>query len=339
MGGNDLYDVYVMDSIGTGDEALGFASPELFLQDNPNTPEEEQYASTSYIAIDNDFADVEFYENQDEISVMRATAFHEFHHAIQFGFDGAESHHWFAEASSTWIETVAAGKDQDATGYVETAFGYPELCLGTTAEDNSIMYGEWTFMQFLTDEFGKEVVHDLWRELADYEGFDALESLFDRHSTTIPHEVAYYRIKNLARDYKLAPFFNATVWLENTVTETGEWTYGDSGSGVQELGANYFEFGAPPGIYDVELRGDDRTLELWAIGLREDGLDAIELGRGGGFDSGGYEKMYLMVFNPNYDNDVEDCSYTDYQIEVSAGKGTINPVDSVWNRTYFEELS
>jgi hypothetical protein len=338
MGGNALYDVYVMDSIGTGEEALGFASPELFLQDNPNTLEAEEYAATSYIAIDNDFNDLEFSENQDEISVMRATAFHEFHHAIQFGFDGAESHHWLAEATSVWIETVAAGKDQDATGYIATTFDYPELCLGTTAEDSSIMYGEWTFMQFLTDELGKDAVHDLWRELVDYEGFDALQQLFDEYGTTISHEAARYRIKNLARDYKLAPLFDATVWLENTITGTGEWTYGESGSGVQELGANYFAFNVPPGVYDVELRGDDRTLELWAIGLQKEGLDAIGLGRGGGFDSSIYQDMYLMVFNPSYDNDVEDCSYTDYQIEVSPGKGTINPVDSVWNRTYFEEL-
>lgn len=338
MGGNGLYDVYIMDSIGTGEEALGFASPELFVQDNPNTPEVEEYAATSYIAIDNDFDDVEFLENQDEITVMRATAFHEFHHAIQFGFDGAEPHHWIAEATSAWMETVAAGTDQDATGYVATAYDYPELCFGTTAEDESIMYGEWTFMQFLTDEFGKEAVHDLWRELADYEGFEALEQLLAGYGTTVPQEVARYRLKNLARDYKLAPLFDATVWLENTITGTGVWTYGDSGSGVQELGANYFEFQSPRGVYDVELRSSNRRLELWAVGLQKTGLDAIALGRGGGIDNSRYEAMYLMVFNSAYDNDVEDCSYADYEIAVTTGKGTTNPVDSVWNRTYFETL-
>ncbi|MFN8451831.1 MAG: MXAN_6640 family putative metalloprotease [Anaerolineae bacterium] len=338
MGGNSLYDVYIMDSIGTGEEALGFTSPELFVGDNPNTPEKEEYASTSYIAIDNDFNDVEFGEDQDAVTVMRATAFHEFHHAIQFGFDGAEPHHWFAEATSTWMETVGAGKDQDATGYVATAFDYPELCLGTTAEDESIMYGEWTFMQFLTDEFGKEAVHDLWREIADYEGFDALDQLLSGYGTTIPHEVARYRIKNLARDYKLAPLFNATVWLENTITGTGIWTYGESGSGVQELGANYFEFSLPRGVYDVELRSADRHLELWAIGVQKSGLDAFALGRGGGINTNGYERVYLMVFNPTYDNNVDECVYTDYQISVTPGKGTTNPVDSTWNRAYFEAL-
>ena len=72
------------------------------------------------------------------------------------------------------------------------------------------------------------------------------------------------------------------------------------------------------------------TLELGDLG---------DLGRGGGIDTTGYERMYLMVFNPLYDNDVDSCSYNDYQIEVLTGKGTTNPVIATLNRTYFEPLS
>jgi hypothetical protein len=338
MGGDDRYDVYVMDVVGSADEALGIASPELFVGDNPSTPAVEEFAATSYISIDNDFDDLEFTGTQDEVTVMRSTAAHEYHHAIQFGFDGAEPHNWMAEATATWIETVVAGVDQDATDYVEVAFEVPEYCLGTTAEDNGVMYGEWTFMQFLTDEFGSDAVHQLWQYIADYEGFDALSKLTEAHDMTVPDLAARYRIKNLARDYKLAPLFNATVWLEDTITGTGMWTHSDLDEGVQELGASYFDFKPEPGIYDVELRGDARKLELWAIGVTSDDLQAIALGRGGGIDTRPYQKMYLMVFNPTYDNDVEECTSTDYRIRVETGKGTINPVDSVWNRTYFAAL-
>ena len=338
MGGDERYDVYIMNSLNPDDDVLGFASPEVFVGDNPNSPETEQYAATSYIAIDNDFDEIEFGENQDALSLMRATAFHEFHHAIQFSFDGAESHSWLSEATATWMETVGAGKDQDATGYVETAFQYPELCFGTTAEDGSIMYGEWTFMDFLTEHYGDDAVFMLWQAIVEYEGFDAVAHLLDGYGTDVPSFVARYRLNNLARDYRLAPLFNATVWLENTITDAGDWTYGSVGSGVQELGANYYEFTAPEGIYDVELNRDDKQLVLWAIGLTEDGLDAIDLGRGGGIDTRGYERIYLMVFNPTYDNDVDDCRYTDYRITVKPGKGTINPVDHTLSRAYFEPL-
>lgn len=338
MGGNDLYDIYVMNSLNPDDDVLGFASPEVFVGDNPNSPEQEQYAATSYIAIDNDFAELELGENQTAHSLMRATAFHEFHHAIQFGFDAAEPHSWMSEATSTWMETVGAGKDQDATGYVETAFQYPELCFGTTAEDGSIMYGEWIFMDFLTAQYGDDAVFKLWQEVIDYDGFDAVGQLLRGYDTDVPAFLARYRLNNLARNYPLAPLFDATVWLENTITSTGDWTYGNVGHGVQELGANYFEFDAPRGVYDIELTRDNKRLLLWAIGLSENGLDAIDLGRGGGIDTRGYERMYLMVFNPQYDNNVDDCSYVDYRITVKEGKGTTNPVDHVLSRTYFEPL-
>lgn len=336
MGGNALYDVYVMDVVGSQDEALGITSPELFVGDNPHTEAVETYASASYIAIDNDFRNVDFVAGQTATTVMRSTAIHEFHHAIQFGFDGAEPHSWMAEATSTWMETMAAGKDQDATEYVSTALQYPELCFGTTAEDSSIMYGEWPFMQMLTDDFGKNAVLELWQQAADYEGFDALGQLLAAHGATVPGEVARYRIKNLARDYKLAPLFHSTVWIENTITGKGTWTHSDTINGVQELGANYFIFAAPAGVYDVELREDNHKLELWAIGVTASEIDAIALGRGGGIDTRQYEDTYLMVFNPTYDNDVEECSATDYSIKVMTGKGTANPVASVWNRTNFE---
>ena len=114
------------------------------------------------------------------------------------------------------------GKDQDATGYVSTAFDYPELCFGTTAEDRSVMYGEWTFMQFITDEFGDNAVRNLWDEIVNYDGFDALQHFFERYQTDIPTELARYRIKNLARDYQLAPLFHATVWLEEHDHRNGQ---------------------------------------------------------------------------------------------------------------------
>ena len=104
------------------------------------------------------------------------------------------------------------------------------------------------------------------------------EHYLETVGTDVPHEVARYRIKNLARDYKLAPLFKATVWLENTISGAGEWSHSGNIDGVQELGANYFAFAVSPGIYDVELRGDRRKLELYAIGVAQDRIDAYRAG-------------------------------------------------------------
>ncbi len=128
MGGNSLYDVYIVDLIGAGEEALGYTQSAAVIGDNPNSPNvTEGYASTSYIAVDNDFHDLEYSAGQDAITLLRATAAHEFHHAIQDGLDALEPDDWLHEATSSWMETVAAGKSQDATGYVALALRVPGI--------------------------------------------------------------------------------------------------------------------------------------------------------------------------------------------------------------------
>ncbi len=213
---------------------------------------------------------------------------------------------------------------------------YPELCLGTTANNGDMMYGEWTFMQFLTDEFGADAVRRFWDQLVVDDGFDGLTHFLAQHDTDVAHEVARYRVKNLARDYQLAPKFDATVWLEGTINRVGGWTPPDSG--VQELGANYVEFTAPPGVYDIALSGDGKRLELWAVGLTDTDLEAISLGRGGLVDTSRYQRLYLMVFNPEIATDLNNCSSVSYGIKVLPSSGTPTPVDSVWDSRYFEAL-
>ncbi|MDZ4763873.1 MAG: DVUA0089 family protein [Chloroflexota bacterium] len=341
MGGNDLYDVYIKDLIGRGEGALGYTSPRMIVGDNPNTPEVETNAAASLIAIDNDFDDT---ETDNRLGLMRATIAHEYHHAIQFGYDTSDAHGWFYEATAAWMETKAAGKEQDATDYIEYAYQYPELCFGTDTDpqQGQLMYGEWTFMQMLEDDFGDSAVRDVWRNLAFQDGFAALGEMLSAHGETVVSTVARYRLKNLARDYELAPLFNATVWRENMITDLGRWSY--TGSGIQELGANYFELQVPPGAYYIGLINDGGALEVWGVGVTlsegEEGakLDAIPLGRGGAFDTTGYDYTYVMVFNPTYDENVSVCDYADYDVDVTPAKSARNLARYSFDARFFAPL-
>jgi hypothetical protein len=131
--------------------------------------------------------------------------------------------------------------------------------------------------------------------------------------------MARYFVQNLVRDYDLADRFGAQVWRENLINGVGIWEF--RGSGIQELGANYFEIQVPPGVYSATLTGrQGDEMSLWAIGIRDNQADAFALGSGGLFTTEGYDFFYLMVFNPVYDEDLDECTfYTDYGIEVEAG--------------------
>lgn len=329
LGGDGRFDIYVKDLLGAGEQAVGYAVPDVVVGDNPNTPEAETASSGSYLIVENDFVDEESDEGTDEaaaFALLRATVAHELNHALQFGYDSADPHNWIYEATATWMETAVAGKDQDATGYVVDAFNYPELCFGTVndPDEGAVQYGEWPFLQLLTDDLGPTAVRQYWEHIAVLDGWASLEQLLAPSGQTIPGIVARYRVKNLARDYALAPLFDATVWLENTINDTGRWTF--TGNGIQELGANYFRFDPPPGIYYAGLVNDDSSLELWAIGVTDSTVSAVPLGRGGVVDTALFDIMYLMVFNPAYDDDMSNCIYLDYEIDVQVSKSPPSPV-------------
>ncbi len=318
LGGDERFDIYVKDLLGAGEEALGYAVPDVVVGDNPNTAFVEGFAAGSYLVVENDFADAG--GDGSPLGLLRTTVIHELNHALQFGFDAADPHNWMYEATATWMETAAAGKDQDATGYVIDAYEYPELCFGTVDDPNegAVQYGEWPFIQMMVDELGPDSIVRYWEHVAAYDGWAALEETLAAVNRSVPEFVAKYRIKNLARDYALAPLFEASVWLEETITGAGRWTY--SGEGIQEMGANYFRVAAAPGSYYAGLVNDDGSLEIWGIGVNAERVEAFPLGRGGSFDTTGYDDFFVMVFNPVYDDDMTDCVYQDYDIDFEQSK-------------------
>jgi hypothetical protein len=339
MGGNGSIDVYITDLLGEEEGgAFGYTSPETVVGDNPNTPERETGATATYLVIDNDY-DPSQADTDDPIALMRTTFTHELHHVVQFGYDGNDSHGWFFEATASWIETVTAGADEEASFYVEYNYTYPEICFGTLTdpEQGSLQYGDWPFMQMMSDQFGIDSVRQYWEFIAQYDGWESLEQFSAARGLTVPDLIEAYRLKNLARDYALAPEFNATVYLENTITDNGLWTF--SGAGIQELGANYFRLDVPAGQYNAALVNAASGLEIWAVGvIGTEKLEAIRLSSSGTFDTTPYDETYLMVFNRNYNADADDCTYVSYEIEVTEGKSLAAPITYVFPATHFETL-
>lgn len=337
-GGNDLYDVYLKDIIDEGGDALGVASPEDMIGDDSATPDVIENGATSYIMLENDFdLDYENLNPQELTSLMRTTMSHEFNHAIQFGYE-VDDMDWYYEATSTWIETSVLTKDEDATGYVEYVLDYPELCFGSESDetDGLSVYGSWLFIQALVDRHGIGALQTLWENIATYEGFEALERTLVAYNDTMLSALADYHVQNLVRNYSLAPIFDRTVWLENTIDGMGRWTY--TGEGIQELGANYFALNIPPGVYYAGITNDSGRMKLVAVGVRGTEADEILLERGGTIDTTGYDHVYLMVFNPIYDESIARCDYYDYSIDITTGKSTPTPVMRSWDATHFEPL-
>ncbi len=331
-GGDTRYDVYLMDSLSTED-AMGYSMPEELLGDNPNTPPVEEWATYSYLVIDNDFDGWDGY-----LGLMRTTAAHEFNHSIQFGYDlndiGGE---WYYEATASWMETLVFPEDQDATPYVGDVFATPDLCIGAMPEDakyDTRIYGEWLLIDSLAQDYGPQAVRRLWELIAIHEGLDSFYLLADELGTTPQAIVQRYAIRNLLLDYTLAPEITSRVRVESNVNGLGEVR--PRSSGVQEMAVDYVLV-AQPGLYTFSI--DRPNLSLTAVGVDQpaDSAAIIDLGNRGTVDTRPYTYTYLIIQNTNQHLDSTQCTATDWVLSVSDGSqaALAAPEPKLWSAVHF----
>jgi hypothetical protein len=318
FGGDGRIDIYI-ESI----DALGYASSDFIVGDNPNSPYRETRAAAGFIQVAREMT----------FDVMRATIAHELHHAIQGGMDAREPHFWYYESTSSYIETIVFPLDEAASGYVAYNFLYPELCFGTSSDGGDQQYGLWTFIDHLTERYNDHIVLDLWRNIIALDGFAALDQTLRQYNgVSVADEVALYHTRNLARDYDLAPQIDATVFLEGVIESAGE--YRPSGDGVQEMAANYYELLLEPGDYAVGI--DDAELMLYGLGVADDRVSVFRLTDGITFDTRLYDHAYVMVYNPFYDETVDDCEFTSYTLSVTAADANAAEPLWSWDARHFE---
>jgi hypothetical protein len=331
-GGDNRIDVFLLDLLednSTG--ALGFTRWIDIVGDNPNTPAIETRAAASLIGLENDLSEV---DADQIVEIMRSTVAPAFHHVIQLGYDFRDLHSWYYEASATYME-FALGKELDALRWTNYNFAYPEVCFGTDYTDprgGAMRYGEWMFIQSLADAHGAEVVQKLWANIGIYEGFEALEETLARYGDTIPSALARYRVQNLLRAYDVGESFTSTIWMDQVIDAPGTWA--NTLDGVQELSANYFGLTLDAGTYQITLDSRD-DLQVWVITVTGNQAAVVNLGAGGVVAAGVGDHQYVMVFNPDYDDDVNNCSYAEYELLIAPSDAAATGGAVAWDAANF----
>jgi hypothetical protein len=335
-GGDGRLDIYVVDM--SDSPAIGIASPENVVGDNPYTNAIEYYAAYSYLLIENDLEYVN--RRRDAYDIIRTVAAHEVHHNIQFGYDVNDRFFSFYEAGATWIESLVYPEISEGLGDdVLPVFQTPDLCYGsfTNRETNDWrIYGEWVVIDSFTRDLGLESYQYIWEYMAVGEGlqgfYEALEAL-----GTSPEEVILRTaVRNLLWDYELAGYFSQTVDIEATIDNNGFISPGRDG--VEELAVDYLRL-TEMETYTINLI-DGEGLELYAVGIdrRDDIAHLYELGQGGTVDFSDYNNAYIIVLNTNRHTSTANCHETDWIIQMLDGEGETltQPTDEIWNAENFE---
>jgi len=131
-------------------------------------------AFTSFMEIDNNFTEDIYTKASSNGGVpqfaplqsLQVTAAHEYHHAIQYGYN-VFFDIWYAEATSTWHEDeLYDGVNQGYT-YIPAWFQNSGLSLDTDTNVNTGGgYGRWIFNRFLAERYGTGIIRSAWEKLA-----------------------------------------------------------------------------------------------------------------------------------------------------------------------------
>jgi len=153
------YDVYLRDLVS--ERAFGFTTDD-------GAPPFPATSVVSYIEIDRAFTNPIFTETPSRTytpeQVLQLTAAHEFHHAIQFGYNYYFDF-WYAEVTATWMEDELYDSVNQLYDYLPSYLPKTStLSLNAPLGDNS-EYGRWIFNRYLAERHSPSLIRDIWVKL------------------------------------------------------------------------------------------------------------------------------------------------------------------------------
>lgn len=126
------------------------------------------YAYSSYIEIDKDFTKSIYTRAGTPLDSLRITSVHEFHHAIQYGYNFFFET-WYAEATSNWYEGELYPAIHQSYGYVPAWFSNSTRRLDLAVDANALStgagYGRWIFNRYLAEQHSPDIVRSIWQNI------------------------------------------------------------------------------------------------------------------------------------------------------------------------------
>jgi hypothetical protein len=172
-GGGNEYDIYI-ENIGN---VYGYTYPEAVVNQRGDGS-----TWTSYITIDNDFIFVHPRRNIG-LPALEVTLAHEFHHAIQMGSYGYwESHAYFYEITSTWMEDVVYNDVNDYLNYLSAYFTHSERQFTSTG--GAIEYAHCLWGHFVAKRFGRDVMRNAWVNMRSAVPLEAMDNALRSDSSS-----------------------------------------------------------------------------------------------------------------------------------------------------------
>ena len=182
-----LYHVYFQDLFGF----YGNAYSDLEI---PGNSEAHRY--TSYIVLENDYTEGDFYVKG--LDALKVTAAHEFNHAIQLSCgvwweDAIPVDVYLMEMTATWVEDVVYEGIDRYIDYLPDLFYAFSNTTFTQAED-LYPYGNSLFLHMLEKIYGAMIVSEIWGSIKTQIGILAIQEVLSEYGTSLSTQLHQYGI-------------------------------------------------------------------------------------------------------------------------------------------------
>lgn len=342
IGGDVRYDIYIQNVFEDGTAGYTEGGEERYrgkghgmVGDNPFTDAVETRAAASYIVMDNDYAELDEWAQEDGVintddplEVMRVTAAHEFNHAIQFGYDGEEPADWLWEATATWIQDEVYDDINDGDEDLLAVFKSPDTCQlayggEERVEDENHWYGEWIFIRYMSELYGRETIRSIWEHARYVDGYEAIEAALSDAGTNLDETFRDFSIALLTRSFEEGSRY-PILRLEGEAQNESGFVPND---GVGQMAADYVEILANE-VVTIALEAPDLGGIL--VGVQGDQANVFSMpGNLTTVDTRQFENLYLLVINLEQAADEYDCEFYPYAVNISAGGQPTDPTEII----------
>ena len=165
--------------------AYGFTTPDSQFVDN------DRHVS-SYIELDNDFKGRGFATHG--LDALKVTAAHEFFHVIQLGYIVRSKDFYFYEMSSVWMEDQAYNSINDYYANLPDFFNNTNLPL--TTYNGAYEYGATVWLHFLSQRYGRKIVHDIWDDMPNENSLKAMKRAIVANGSDFSTEFGTFAVWN-----------------------------------------------------------------------------------------------------------------------------------------------
>lgn len=186
-GGSSRPDIYLGQLGDVG--AYGYCAPD-------DVSISEHVPSPAYCVLDNDYTEFGIAPRQ----ALRATAAHEWFHAVQFAYDVNEDG-WIMEATATWAEDELFDTVNDNWNYLPYgSLARPQQPLDVWNDLGQ--YGNWIFFRFLGERMSgtqagmSTVVRDIWNRLPDEYSVEAMRNVLAARGSSVTAQFAWFNVWN-----------------------------------------------------------------------------------------------------------------------------------------------